>query len=61
MQGWLVFINFAAMKAFVVSLLAFACLCSCGRKPAGKPVFTVETMNKITPVKDQGRSPLCWV
>ena len=61
MQGWLVFINFAAMKAFVFTLLAVACLCSCGREPVAGGVFTVETVNKITPVKDQGLSPLCWV
>ena len=49
------------MKAFGVVFLAAVCLCSCGRKAAVERVFTVETMNRITPVKDQGRSPLCWV
>ena len=61
MQGRLVFINFAAMKTLGVVLLALSLLCSCGRKPVGGRVFTVETMNGITPVKRQGGGSAGWV
>ncbi len=61
MLGWPVFINFAAMKAFTVVMVAVVCLCSCGRETAVRPVFTVETMNRITPVKQQGGRQLGWV
>lgn len=27
----------------------------------GREVFTVETINKVTPIKNQGRGPLCWI
>ena len=30
------------------------------RISSGKSTFVIETMNRMTPVKDQGRSPLCW-
>ena len=49
------------MKAFAVVIVAVACLCSCGRKAAVRPVFTVEAMNRITPVKQQGGSACGWV
>lgn len=58
--AWIFFSNFAAMKHLTV-LLAFVLLCSCGGRKAGKDTFTVEVMNRMTPVKDQGRSSLCWV
>lgn len=57
---WIFFSNFAVMKHLTV-LLAFALLCSCSGRKAEKDTFTVEVMNGITPVKDQGRSSLCWV
>ena len=61
MHGWPVFINFAAMKVLTVVIVAFACLCSCGRQAAVRPAFTVDTVNKFTPVKRQGGASLGWV
>ena len=61
MRGWPIFINFAVMKTFSAILLSAVLLCSCREGEPPREAFTIETMNKITPVKDQGRSPLCWV
>ena len=61
MRGRPIFINFAAMKTFSAILLSAVLLCSCREGEPPREAFTIETMNKITPVKDQGRSPLCWV
>lgn len=36
-------------------------LLSCGKRTPEREVFVIEKINKITPVKDQGRSSLCWV
>ena len=49
------------MKTLAVMLTAAALSCSCGSGPAVKETFKIETLNKTTPVKDQGNSPLCWV
>lgn len=49
------------MKAFIVVLAVAAAMCSCGGRKAERHAFTIEKINKITPVKDQGRGPLCWV
>lgn len=49
------------MKAIVVMFAALVLVCSCANeRPAGE-VFTIEKMNRMTPVKDQGRGPLCWI
>ena len=61
MRGRPIFINFAVMKTFSAILLSAVLLCSCREGEPPREAFTIETMNKITPVKDQGRSPLCWV
>lgn len=55
------FRKFAPMKTLAVMLTAAALSCSCGSGPAVKETFKIETLNKTTPVKDQGNSPLCWV
>ena len=47
-------------KIILLSAVLFMLL-SCGRKSEDKEAFRVEVMNKITPVKDQGNSSLCWV
>ena len=49
------------MKELIILLVAAAVTCSCGHGPAARRGFTVEAMNKITPVKNQGRGPLCWI
>ena len=49
------------MKELIILLVAAAVTCSCGHGPAARRGFTVEVMNKITPVKNQGRGPLCWI
>lgn len=36
-------------------------LSACERRPPQRGIFTVETINGITPVKNQGHSSLCWV
>ena len=54
-------ITFAPMKTFIVLLAAAVMACSCGRQETASAAFTTETLNKATPVKDQGRSPLCWL
>ena len=43
-------------------MLFFAVLtiCGCRQKEAGTGGFSTETINKITPVKNQGRSSDCW-
>lgn len=46
----------------VFLIISFAVvLFSCDKSVPDKEVFIVEKMNKMTPVKDQGRSSLCWV
>lgn len=47
-------------KIILLSAVLFV-LFSCGSKSEDKEVFSIEVMNKITPVKDQGNSSLCWV
>ena len=44
-----------------VIFAALFAVAACDRRTSAGGQFTVETVNKITPVKDQGRSPLCWV
>ena len=54
-------INFAVMKTLIAILAAVVLACSCSReRPAGE-TFTTETMNKFTPVKDQGACEMSWV
>ena len=49
------------MKAFAAVLAAALLACSCAKEQAARGPFTIETINRYTPVKDQGRSPLCWL
>lgn len=49
------------MKTLVAVLIAAVVMVSCGRTTPGRRVFTVERINGMTPVKDQGRGSLCWV
>ena len=49
------------MKTIIVLLVAAVAACSCVRERPAPGKFTVETMNRMTPVKDQGRGSLCWV
>ncbi len=44
-----------------VIFAAVLALSACSRKTPHEDVFTVETINRITPVKNQGHSSLCWV
>lgn len=53
--------NFALMNKIILLSAVLFMLLSCGRKSEDKEAFRVEVMNKITPVKDQGNSSLCWV
>lgn len=53
--------NFALMNKIILLSAVLFMLCSCGRKSEDRETFRVEVMNKITPVKDQGSSSLCWV
>ena len=53
------------LGAGLCSLLLICILSSCGRSGSGSPQrddmeFTDEVVIKTTPVKNQGRSPLCW-
>lgn len=52
------------MRRIIAILFIGVLLVSCGRKTAGKAVsnnqFTTDVLLKTTPVKDQGRSDLCW-
>lgn len=54
-------LNFAVMKQFAVIMLIAAALLSCGGKRPRAEVFAIECVNKTTPVKNQGRGPLCWI
>lgn len=54
-------INFAAMNKFALLLIAAVTLLSCADKGTVSERFTIDTINKITPVKDQGHGPLCWI
>ncbi|MGN1375774.1 MAG: C1 family peptidase [Prevotella sp.] len=48
------------MKKFILVFAVIVALISCNeRQPQGKK-FVTERLNKFTPVKDQGRSFLCW-
>lgn len=49
------------MKTFIVMLAAAVLACSCAKERPAAEAFTIETLNKMTPVKDQGHGPLCWV
>lgn len=42
-------------------MAAVFALSACGGGDSRKEAFRIERMNKITPVKNQGSSPLCWV
>ncbi len=50
------------MKRVILSLLIAALICSCGNENVAEneEVFTVDVLNGMTPVKDQGISDLCW-
>lgn len=54
-------INFAAMKRLAIILLTAAAACSCTNETPPGETFTIETINRTTPVKDQGQSGLCWI
>lgn len=47
-----------ALAAVALLFLFVACEQN-GEKP--REVFTIDTLNSFTPVKDQGRSEVCWV
>ena len=49
------------MKTLAAMIMAVAVACSCHRPAPETEKFTIETVNRTTPVKDQGRSPLCWL
>ena len=49
------------MKSLAAMIMVVAVACSCHRPAPVAERFTVITLNKTTPVKDQGRSPLCWL
>ena len=49
------------MNRLLPLCLALVLACSCSRHTPEGATFTIETLNKTTPVKDQGRSPLCWL
>lgn len=49
------------MKLCQVFLFVSLLLYSCGAEKARRDTFTIDTINKTTPVKDQGDSRLCWV
>ena len=53
--------NFALMNRLLPLCLALVLACSCSQQTPEGSTFTIETLNKTTPVKDQGRSPLCWL
>lgn len=45
----------------LIILSVVSALYSCHKRTEERERFTIETVNRITPVKDQGRSQLCWV
>lgn len=56
-------IDLSYMKKAILILLTVACVAACGRKEEPKPhkrSFTNLVVLKTTPVKDQGKSSLCW-
>lgn len=52
------------MKLKIAATIAITVLAGCGRRQASdgarQPRVTVDALLKTTPVKDQGRSGLCW-
>ncbi|MCD8297892.1 MAG: cysteine protease [Prevotella sp.] len=50
------------MFFFISPLLITVLVCSCDNENVAdnEDVFTVDVLNGMTPVKDQGRSSLCW-
>lgn len=49
------------VSLLVCAILAAACAGNGRQNGDGREAFTIETVNKMTPVKDQGNSDLCWV
>ena len=51
------------MQRIAIFIIILAMLSSCAKKRTepGKERFVTDVMLKTTPVKDQGKSPLCWV
>ena len=49
------------MNKCLTVLLALCLLTSCHKKASEHPPVTVEVINRMTPVKDQGKSQTCWV
>lgn len=49
------------MNKCLTVLLALCLLTSCHKKAREHPPVTVEVTNRMTPVKDQGKSQTCWV
>ena len=49
------------MKTIIAMLAALVLACSCSRERPVAEAFTIERINRMTPVKDQGRGPLCWI
>lgn len=45
----------------ISTILAVSCTDNHLRNSGEREVFDIETMNKITPVKNQGRGPVCWI
>jgi len=58
---WIFLIPVRRGWGFLFLVFTAIFLCSCNKRETTKETFTIETINKITPVKDQGRSSLCWV
>ncbi len=48
------------LAALSLALLALSCGRGEGKKEEAEPQFVIETINKYTPVKDQGSSSMCW-
>lgn len=48
------------MRRFLIIMMMVAVLTGCGRKRVSRADVTVDLLLPITPVKDQGKSELCW-
>ena len=48
------------MRRFLIIMMMVAVLTGCGRKRVSRADVTVDLLLPMTPVKNQGKSELCW-
>ena len=52
---------FCTMKRWICFFVTVCLLTGCSQKPKGHPPVETEVLNRMTPVKNQGKSQTCWI